>query len=417
MTLPEEGKPESEEKPKLRFNLQIIPAQVSGEKMLVFQDPERWCEELVILPANLAPILQYFDGSHTIRGIQEQMMRQNQELIPSDQIRELTKELDEHLLLDSDRFRSYVQGQMKEWMESQVRKPVLAGQSYPAEAQELKKFLDEFYVSGPGMPEENKGGQLKAIIAPHIELKGNGQVYASAYKKLLEESQAELFIILGTGHHPLEDLLVFSEKSFQTPLGIAETDREFIRAVKKRLKKRSRLGDFSHRREHSIELQVIFLQHLLLGKRNFKIVPILTGSFQLMVELGFSPEQDLLIRDYINALKEQIKEEGRKIALIASVDLAHLGPRYGDREFYAPIREEEIKADDWKMLAHLEKRDPEGFFQEIARSKDQRKICGLSPIYFTFKIAEPERAELLKWSVWYDPNARSAVSFCAMALY
>jgi hypothetical protein len=408
-----------EEKPRLRSNLQIQPASLSGQKVLVFQDPERWSDEAIVLPAQLAPLLQYFDGSRTVSEIQEQIMRQTQQLVPTDNIRSLAHELDQHLLLDSERFRSYVAGVLKQWQENETRPAVLAGTSYPADPAELRKFLDDFYAadSGPGLPGENKSGRLKAIVAPHIELTGNGAVYAHAYKKLMEESQAELFIILGTGHFPMEDTLVFTEKNFETPLGVAETDREFIQGVRKRLKKRSRAGDFSHKREHSIELQVIFLQHLLAGKRNFKIVPVLVGSCATMLELGFSPEQDLQIQDYLNALAAQLRADGRKIAIIASADLAHLGPRYGDREGYTPIREEEIKTDDWRMLCCLEKCAPEAFFMEVARVKDARKICGIGPIYFTFKLVDPGRVEVLKWSAWYDANSRSAVSFCSMALY
>jgi len=415
----EDSKSDIEERPRLRLNLQILPAQVQGEKMLVFQDPEGWCEDVIILPANLAPLLQFFDGTRSFREIQEEIMRQTQELVPADNIRELAQELDEHLLLDSNRFRDYVRSRMKEWMETRTRAPVLAGTTYPSNSSELKKFLDDFYLadSGPGMPQENRTNELKAIVAPHIELRGNGEVYAYAYKRLYEESQAELFIILGTGHHPLEDMLVFSEKDFETPFGVVETDRGFIQAVRKRMKKRAHAGDFSHRKEHSIEIQLVFLQHLLLGKRNFKIVPALVGNFQTMIELGISPAEDLLFKDYLDALKEQIKDDGRKIALIASADLAHLGPRYGDREFYAPIREDEIKSDDGRMLSYLERCDADGFFQSVASDKDTRKICGLAPIYFTFKLAEPKRAELLKWSAWFDSATKSAVSFCAMALY
>mgnify|MGYP001045005451 CR=1 FL=1 len=267
------------------------------------------------------------------------------------------------------------------------------------------------------MPEKNLSDELKAIVAPHIELRGNGMVYAYAYKKVFEESQAELFIILGTAHFGAEDILVFSEKHFQTPLGLVETDREFIQAVRKRLKKKGKIKDFSHRREHSIELQALFLAHLFKEKRNFKIVPILVGAFNELLEKEISPQDDPLIMDYVNAIKQEIKESGKKVALIASADLAHLGPRYGDRETYAPIREEEIKEDDLRMLNWLEKADPEGFIQEIAKIKDKRKICGLAPIYLTFKIIEPIRAEILKWSVWYDQSTKSAVSFCAMAVY
>ena len=146
-------------------------------------------------------------------------------------------------------------------------------------------------------------------------------------------------------------------------------------------------------------------------------MPVLVGSCELMLQLGYSPEQDLQIADYLSALREQVQADGRRIAVIASADLAHLGPRYGDQESYTPIREEEIKADDGRMLGLLEQCDPEGFFLEVARLKDARKICGLGPIYFAFKLAGPTRAEVLKWSVWYDSTSRSAVSFCALALY
>jgi len=408
-----------EQRPKLRSNLIALPVEYAGRKMILFQDPERWCEELVFFPAEIAPIIQYFDGMHTLRDIQEKLMREIGELVMSDFIEKIARDLDSHLLLDSERFRNHIAQLKKEWSELKVRPPVLAGTSYPAEKEELKKFLDEFYTSpeGPGQVGENQSDKLRGIVAPHIELKDNGSVYARAYKSLYEQSQAEVFLILGTGHFQTEDLLVFCEKDFQTPLGIAETDRDFIQKVRAKMKKKSQLGDFSHRREHSVELQVIFLQHLLEGKREFKIVPALLGSFQIFLELGISPKDDPLFADYLNALKEVIAEYDKKLCIIASADLAHLGPRYGDRELYAPIREEEIKEDDQKMLNHLLQGDAEGFFQEIARIKDRRRICGLAPIYTSFKLLEPARAELLKWSVWYDMSTKSAVSFCSMAIY
>ena len=197
------------ERPQLRASLQIVMAEASGRKVLVISDPEGWSEELIMLPAELAPILQYFDGGRTLAEIQEQLMRETQELVPSDQLRSLAGELDEHLLLDSERFRRFVGEQVRQWEESPIRPAILAGISYPADPEELRKFLDDFYVAdaGPGLPGENRGDALKGIVAPHIELRGNGAVYAQAYKRLFEESPAELFIILGTGHHPTEEPL------------------------------------------------------------------------------------------------------------------------------------------------------------------------------------------------------------------
>lgn len=407
------------ENPKLRSDLIIAPVELNKERLLLFQDPARWCQELVFMPIEFTPILQQFDGSLSVREIQENLMRQTSELIPSDIIEKIAGELDERHLMDSENFRAYIAKVRDEWDRSDQRHPALAGQSYPDEPEALRKMLDEFYSAegGPGPAGENRGDLLKAVIAPHIELVDNGQCYAHAYKKIIEESGAELFLVLGTGHAITEDILVFSEKNFQTPLGTAQTDREFVKGVRKRLKKKSFLGDFSHRSEHSVELQVIFLQHLLQGKRDFKIVPVLVGSFQQMLELGSSPQDDLLVNDYIKAVQAEIKACGKKTLLIASADLAHLGPRYGDEESYARSREDEIKADDEKMFSALAKGDAEGFYQEVAKIKDARKICGLGPVYFITRIAEPSRGELLNWSVWYDEQSQSAVSFCAMAFY
>jgi len=408
-----------DENPKLRSDLVVVPVEIQGEKLLFFQDPARWCEELVFMPVEFMPILQYFNGSMSIREIQESLLAETKELIPSDVIEKIATELDSRHLLDSENFRTYVDKVRTDWDQAVTRPAALAGQSYPDKPEELGKFLDEFFTAenGPGLPLENKGDQLKAVIAPHIELTGNGACYALAHKTLFEQSQAEVFIIIGTGHSALEDVMVLSEKSFATPLGVAETDKEFVRGIRKRLRKKNYLGDFSHRLEHSIELQVIFLQRMLAGKRDFKIVPILAGSFAQTVEVGASPAEDLVVRDYINAIRGQIESSGKKVAVIASADLAHLGPKFGDREGYTPIRELEIRSDDDKMLGELEKADAESFFAQVAGIKDRRKVCGLSPIYFALKIAQPARGELLKWAVSYDQQAESAVSFCSMAFY
>jgi len=407
------------ENPRLRSDLAVVPVEIQGERMLFFQDPARWCEELIFVPMEFMPILQYFTGALTVREIQENLMRESGELVASEVIGKIAEELDSQHLLDSENFRQYIAGIQAEWEKAETRAALLAGQSYPADPAELKKFLDQFYAgaSGPGLPSENRGNQLKAIIAPHIDLGPNGSCYAHAYKRLVEESQAEVYIILGTAHSLTEELVVFTKKDFATPLGIARTDREFVDQARRRLRKKSYAGDFAHRGEHSIELQAIFLQHALAGKREFKIVPVMISSFPMMVEIGESPADDLLVKDCIRALREEVQACGKKVCLIVSADLAHLGPKYGDQDGYLPIREEEVKADDEKMLGHLLKGDAEGFFSEVAALKDRRRICGLTPIYLAGKIAEPFRAELLKWSVAYDAQTKSAVSFCAMALY
>ena len=130
------------------------------------------------------------------------------------------------------------------------------------------------------------GQQLCAVLSPHIDFRRGGPAFAWAYKKLIEESAADLFVILGTAHNPMRNLFALTKKGFDTPLGTVETDRMFVARLASKMsaspvgKDLNLFGDeLAHRQEHSIEFQAVFLQSLLGGKRPFQIVPILVGSF------------------------------------------------------------------------------------------------------------------------------------------
>ena len=408
----------SMDKPRLR-NIQALSAEINGRKVLVFQDPERISPEAVMVPAELAPILRYLDGNHTIRDIQAEFMRSTGELVDSEQLKRIVDELDRHLLLESEHLFQHLAKISEAWEKTDVRPPALAGTAYPESRDDLCTLLDGFYTdpAGPGIPGQCSGDDLKGILSPHIDLKDNGPCYAHAYKALAEHSDAETFFIIGTAHFEAMQTFIFCEKDFATPLGIAETDREFIQLIKRRLKDRSSRTDLTHRLEHSLEFQVLFLQHLFAGKKKFRIIPLLVGSFQHIILSQTSPHEDPLIRDFIEVVRTTLSEQGKQVCFITGGDMAHLGPRYGDHEFYDAIREPDIKADDRKMIEPIISADAEAFFQAVSEIQDRRHICGLSPLYTMLEIIKPERGELLKWSCWFDKTTRSAVSFAAMAFY
>lgn len=402
--------------PKLR-EITAVPVEHQGRKMLLLQDPEQICETVVMVPMELFPLLSFFDGQHSLRDIQAEIMRATGELIDSELIAKLAEELDQHLLLDSERFQQYLRELSARWNDSAVRPAFHAGQAYPADPEKLRRLLDGFYAppEGPGPIDQTRGGEakLKGILAPHIDVKSNGPCYAHAYQALAEGTEADLFLIFGTGHAVAQPPFVLTEKDYETPLGLARTDRELVRQVWRNLRHRSRRDDLPHRKEHSIEFQVLFLQHALAGRRDFRIVPILCGSFGLFAQTGESPAADPAFADWLNALRSALA--GRQAAFIIGGDLAHLGPRYGDQERYPQIREPEIRQEDEEMLEWLKSGDWESFFQLIARRQDHRRICGLPAIYAALALFEPRQGELLQWSCWYDAGTGSAVSFAAMA--
>ena len=101
------------------------------------------------------------------------------------------------------------------------------------------------------------------------------------------------------------------------------------------------------------------------------------------------------------------------MCVIGGVDLAHVGPRFGDTQPNTPAFLERVAAEDRRMLAAVTASEPTAFFASVAADGDSRRICGLSPIY-AFLLALPgSRGELLRYTQWPDPQG--AVTYCAAA--
>jgi len=403
-----------------RLRVAPVPVEIQGQKALLIQDPERITEETVVLPLEAAAIIQFFDGTKSVREIQEEIMRLSGQLIDSEAITKLVDELDRLLLLESPRFFDHIKKLADDWRELKARPAANAGRAYPADKAELTAFLDAFYQppDGPGpLPDAPCANKLKGIVAPHMDIRESGHTIARAFHVLAEQSEADLFVIFGTGHMEPRKIFIPSDKDYETPLGIARTDRGLVDKIAKLCKDRNPMNDYLHKQEHSIEFMVLFLQHALAGKRDFQILPILVAGMNPSVLAKSPPSADPSYRDFMAALKQSLAESGKKPCFIAGADLAHLGPRYGDKETWAPIRMGEEEQNDKKMLAPLAAGDKDGFFTEIANIQDKRKICGLPPIYAAMDAAGAEKAQTLKWSYWHDPDTHSIVSFVSMAMY
>jgi AmmeMemoRadiSam system protein B len=101
--------------------------------------------------------------------------------------------------------------------------------------------------------------------------------------------------------------------------------------------------------------------------------------------------------------------------VIASADLAHVGPQFGDPRPLTPGQLREVEEADRRMLSSVEAGDAEGFFREVARDGDRRHICGLPPIFSAMRLLGTHRGRLLRYGQWPDPNG--TVTFAALGLY
>lgn len=401
--------------PKLR-PIEAFPVNLGGREVVCLRDPTRLTDGAVFVPRETLFILAHFDGQHSILDIQEVYTRQSGELLFSETIRALIAQLDEHLLLDNERFQAYKRQVIAEFRKSPLRPAAHAGEAYEADAIQLKAQLAGYFAhpEGPGHAASVADhGMIRGILAPHIDPRRGGPCMAWAYDAIRRVS-ADLFIIFGTAHQPTSVPFPLTLKDFDTPLGLVETDKDFVRALAHRYPTDLLADDIPHRTEHSIEFQVLFLRYVLGPTRTFRIVPILVGSFHECVERRINPAEMPHIADFIQIIREVVAECGEPVCYIVGGDLAHVGVKFGDQGPFTPSFLAQVAREDQELLAAAARMDAEGFFRVIAAHQDRRRICGFPPTYLLLSTMDAAAGTLLKYDQAVEPATRSMVSYASV---
>lgn len=411
------------DKPRLR-PIEAFPVEQAGKTSIYLKDPLNFATPLAISPVGYF-VMAHFDGQHSFTDIQEAYSKQFGSLLLSDDLRSFIAMLDRHYYLDSERFRGHRDAVILEFRRQPTRPAAHVGGVYKADPAELKDQLEDFFRSpnGPGLPD----GQIsaltpKAIVAPHIDFHRGGPAYAWAYKSLAESDGADLYILLGTSHCSGRTPYILTHKNFATPLGLVETDREFVQKLTSKCAEDCFVDEYLHRGEHSLEFQVVFLKFIaqrrvaMTGRpeKPFKIVPILVSSFHSAVVKRTLPEQDSAVESFLRGLRELADQEDRRVCFVAGVDLAHVGKQFGDRE---PITDEFlqwVEKEDQELVNRLAALDAPGFFNAIAKDQDRRRICGFAPLYSLIHLLDGAQGKHLKYSQAFTPETGSAVTFTSL---
>ena len=310
-------------RPRLR-DVESFPVnRGNGEVQFALRDPDGFASSIVI-PYPAAVLASLMNGDRTLAEIQDHYQRQFGQPVGIEDLQGLVNQLDERFFLENERFRLRWKLEVEQYLNSKVRPAVHAGGAYAAQPEPLLKQLDALFLppDGPGLPTRlDQSGlatgsaagesRLLGVLSPHIDLHRGGTAFAWAYQRLVDESDADLFVIFGTAHSPMRHLFSALRKHFDTPLGTVETDLAFVNRLSANLKKLPGgvdvdlfASDLAHRYEHSIEFQVLFLQYLLGGRRPFKIVPILTGSFHSFISQGPQPRTDATVSAFSEAMRQ-----------------------------------------------------------------------------------------------------------------
>jgi MEMO1 family protein len=185
-----------------------------------------------------------------------------------------------------------------------IRPPAVAGRFYPSDPEELASQIDEF-VAVPGTGGTPKVA-ARGCVVPHAGYMYSGRVAGAVYASMEIPSRC---ILLGPRHYPRDEpLAILTEGSFSTPFGDAPIDSELAHKLAHAFP-RLREDALAHETEHSLEVQLPFLQHLV---KDFRFVPVVLGTdrYGVLEELG-------------KAVAEVVAAEPEKVLIIASSDMNH----------------------------------------------------------------------------------------------
>jgi MEMO1 family protein len=251
------------------------------------------------------------------------------------------------------------------------RRPAVAGQFYPADGAALTQVIEQSFLDprGPGqLPVRHRtiDRHIRAIVAPHAGYVYSGPIAAQAYAAIAAERPPATVLVLGVNHTGRGAPAALSSRDWFTPLGRVPADRDLVQALNHRP---IEIDETAHSREHSIEVELPFLQYVL----PFPRFAALTVS---MGPVGF-------LADVAAVVRKAVQE--RDVLLVASTDFSH----------YIPA--EAAQRADRKAIDQILARDPNGLYTTVIH--ENISMCGIAPttVLLFATQDEPLSVRLLRW--------------------
>jgi len=256
-------------------------------------------------------------------------------------------------------------------MKPMLRKPVVAGQFYPSEGSSLAQQIETCFLSprGPGelpAPQRTNDRPLEAGVVPHAGYEYSGAIAAHVYARIAALRPPRTVLVLGVDHHGRSRGASLSDRAWLTPLGPVEVDHELVQALSRAP---IEVDEAAHAEEHSIEVQLPFLEYVL-PKPRF-----------VALEVGFGPFE--FLEEVAGVVREAVRD--RDVLLLASTDFSH----------YVPARTAE-RLDRLAIDAILA-RDARALYDTVVRN--DISMCGIAPttVLLAATHGRPLSARLLRW--------------------
>jgi len=394
-------------KPRLR-PLEAFRSPDGNHHAFGLRDPTGLSPVMLSVSYGALQLMSLMDGERTCEQIRDAFSRSFGHDLSPTTLADMLGHLERAFLLEGPAFDAFYRDQLLAYRSRPAREllPHSVLRTLEQPAQLLNDILDEAQPVSLDRP-------VRGLVAPHLDYPRGRPCYAAAYATLRGRPVPTRVVILGTNHFGRSPSVVATRSHFETPFGITRTDTDFLGRLE------SSCGcltefELDHRLEHSVELQVAWLQHLF-GADSFVIVPILCPD--PCGPTGTRPinGQGVDLRDFAATLARAIAADGSDSLLLAGADLSHVGAHFGDKRPLSDAFLEKVQCSDEDVLRRLTNEGADGWIQGIAGASNCTRICSAGCIFAVAAALADVRPTVLRYHQAVDQNTQTCVTCAAVA--
>ncbi len=400
-------------KPRLRplEPFRLSPRSADGSDAVIgLRDPSGLSDVCLTLSPAALQLLALMDGSNSCAQIREAFLGLTGQVLSVETLRTMLEHLERAQFLEGPPFEAHYQSLLSRYRARGVRPMPQAG-ALGIDGVIGTPFA-EMLLECQGVPPLS--GTMVGAIAPHLDYPRGRPCYAAAYAALRQRRAPDRVVILGTNHFGRSSSVVATASPFETPLGVTRVDTTFLERLE------SRCGDLrtfelDHEREHSIELQVAWLQYLY-GAAAFTIVPVLCPDPCGPTATAPHDGRGVELRTFALTLAELIDEDDVDTLLVAGADFSHVGANFGDdRPLDEPFLAETGRRDR-RALDALQMGDAEAFRLAVAEDENPTRVCSAGCMFALATAVAPAEATVLGYHQAVDQPTQTCVT-CAAVVY
>lgn len=353
-------------------------------------------------------ILALMDGAHTCEEIRQEFHAACGQPVSSETLGSIVRHLENAHFLEGPGFESHFDSLQARYRGRGVRRmphPQALGLDGDVHAL-FREVLAEAQEA------DTTAGTIRGIIAPHLDYPRGRPCYAAAYAALSGRECPTRVVILGTNHAGRARSVVATGNDFETPLGRTRTDVDFLRRVEN-LCGDLRTCELDHMHEHSIELQVPWLQHLF-GVGDFMIVPFLIPD--VCGPTGTAPAEGrgVDVRDFAAALADAIAEDGGDTLLVAGADLSHVGAAFGDERTLDESYLGEVRRHDLAALDRLAAGGADAFREYLTTERNHTNMCSAGSMFSLGQVLARAHVTRIAYHQAVDQATQTCVTCAAL---